>query len=71
MTTTRTANRTATLPDYLNTDQLMAKLQVDRSTLWRWRADGRIPYIRIASAILFDPAAVADALAKLTVHGNN
>lgn len=71
ITPNRNSSHGPALPDYLTHEQIEAKLQVNRTTLWRWRRQGRIPFIRIGSAILFDPAAVAAALNKMTVHGRN
>ena len=43
----------------LTTPQLARLLAVDRATIYRLAQQGRIPAFRIATAIRFDPRAVA------------
>lgn len=61
----------AALPDYLTQEQLSIKLQCDAKTLYRHRLRGLLPFVRLGRAVLYDPAAVAKALEKLTVVGRN
>lgn len=48
---------------YLRARDLVAWLNVSRSTVYQWIAEGRIPRgVRVGGATLYDPRAVSEAL---------
>jgi len=48
---------------YMRASDLVAWLNVSRSTIYQWIADGRIPRgVRVGGATLYDPRAVSEAL---------
>ncbi|WP_154859236.1 helix-turn-helix transcriptional regulator [Cyclobacterium xiamenense] len=46
----------------VDTDQLLAKLNVTRPTLAKWRKENRIPYIQVGSVVRYDLEKVLEAL---------
>lgn len=43
----------------LTPEQVAERLQLSRSTVYRWATLGRLPYVRLAPTVVrFDPAAI-------------
>jgi len=49
---------------FQSTDQLLAEIPVSRRTLFTWREQGLIPYIKIGRRVLFDAESVRQALRR-------
>ncbi len=62
-TTARAEERPDTMR-LLSPAELAHQLNIARVTLYRWRRDRGLPFVKVGNAVRFDPAQVADWLAS-------
>jgi predicted site-specific integrase-resolvase len=56
---------------FINEKQLLARLPVSRRTLFNWRMEGKIPYVKINRRCLFHWPSVEAALLRIQNSSNN
>jgi len=48
----------------MNSMDVMDKLQISKSTLYRWTKSGKLPYSRIGKNLLFDSYKIEQLISK-------
>lgn len=59
----------APIAGLINEKQFLQNVPVSRKTLWKWKADGLIPYIKIGRRCLYDWPTVHAALLRMQRGG--
>ena len=49
---------------YLTSEEVMEKLQISKSTLYRWAKSGKLPYSRIGKKYHFNPYLIEKSLSN-------